>query len=117
MIFSVAPLITSQGLAVEISKIFEVPSVKILLHIYGKGEVRFTDLTKLIASRGILSSNLKALEKEELMERRVVTSRPIQTFYYLTEKGQKVAKNLSEIESLFQNYMVVYAKLLVVYAH
>ena len=101
MIFLVSPVYNESGFTVEISKIFKVPSVKILLYIYGKGEVRFTDLAKLIANRGTLSSNLKALEKEELMKRKVITSRPIQTFYYLTEKGQKIAKTLSEMETLF----------------
>ena len=85
----------------EISKIFKIPSVKILLYVYGKSEVRYTDLTKLIASRGTLSSNMKALEKEELIERKVIVSKPIQTYYYLTEKGQNIAKTLNETKRLF----------------
>ncbi|MCP8304989.1 MAG: winged helix-turn-helix transcriptional regulator [archaeon] len=58
------------------------------------------DLTKLIASRGTLSSNLKALKKEEFVKRRLVTTKPIQIYYSLTEKGQKVAKQLSEIKGI-----------------
>jgi DNA-binding HxlR family transcriptional regulator len=83
---------------VKISSILEVPSVKILLFIYGKGEVRYTDLTKLIASRGTLSANLKELEKEELIKRRVVTTKPIQTYYSLTEKGQKIAGAFEKVK-------------------
>jgi DNA-binding HxlR family transcriptional regulator len=86
---------------VKISSILEIPSVKILLFIYGKGEVRYTDLTKLIASRGTLSANLKELEKEELVKRRVVTTKPIQTYYSLTEKGQEIARRLNEIKDSF----------------
>jgi len=86
---------------VKISKISQIPSVKILLLIYAKGELRYTDLTKLIASRGTLSLNLKALEKEELVKRRVVTTKPIQTYYSLSEKGQHIAKRLSEIKEIF----------------
>jgi DNA-binding HxlR family transcriptional regulator len=86
---------------VKISSILEIPSVKILLFIYGKGEVRYTDSTKLIASRGTLSANLKELEKEELVKRRVVTTKPIQTYYSLTEKGQEIARRLSEIKDSF----------------
>lgn len=82
----------------KISKILEIPSVKILLFIYGKKEVRYTDLTKLIASRGTLSANLKELEKEEMVERKVVATKPIQTYYSLTEKGQRIAKAFSEVE-------------------
>jgi len=83
---------------VKISSILEIPSVKILLFIYEKSEVRYTDLTKLIASRGTLSANLKDLEKEELIKRRVVTAKPIQSYYSLTDKGQKIAKAFSEMK-------------------
>ena len=82
----------------KISSILEIPSVKILLFIYEKSEVRYTDLTKLIASRGTLSANLKDLEKEELIKRRVVTAKPIQSYYSLTDKGQKIAEAFSEIK-------------------
>ena len=85
----------------KISSILGIPSVRILLFIYGKGEVRYTDLTKLIASRGTLSANLKELEKEELVKRRVVTTKPIQTYYSLTEKGQEIARRLNEIKDSF----------------
>lgn len=81
----------------KISRILEIPSVKILLFISQK-EVRFTDLTKLIPSRGALSTNLKSLEQEGLVSRRVVTSKPIQAHYSLTEKGQKAAKLFSELK-------------------
>jgi DNA-binding HxlR family transcriptional regulator len=86
---------------VKISKILQIPSVKIILFILEKGEVRYTDLTKLIASRGALSTNLKLLEKEDLLSRRVVTSKPIQTYYSLTRKGQSIANNLKEIRKSF----------------
>jgi DNA-binding HxlR family transcriptional regulator len=74
---------------VKISSILEIPSVKILLFIYEKSEVRYTDLTKLITSRRTLSANLKDLEKEELIKRRIVTAKPIQSYYSLTDKGRK----------------------------
>jgi DNA-binding HxlR family transcriptional regulator len=80
----------------KISALLENPSIKILLHISDKQEVRFTELTKLIDSRGALSNNLRALENEGLISRRVVTSKPIQAYYSLTEKGKKVAANLKE---------------------
>ena len=86
----------------KISKVLEIPSVKILLFIDKKGEVRYTDLTKLISSRGALSNNLKALEKEELIKRRVVTTKPIQTHYSLTEKGQKAARDFEDLRALLQ---------------
>lgn len=80
----------------KISRILEIPSVRILLFI-GEKEVRFTGLTKLIPSRGALSTNLKSLEQEGLVSRRVVTSKPIQAHYSLTAKGKQVAKVFSEL--------------------
>lgn len=90
----------SQGFSVKISKLLQKPCVKILLFLYEKGEVRYTDLTKLIASRGTLSLNLKELDQESLIHRRVVTTKPIQTYYSLTDKGEKIATHLAEMENM-----------------
>jgi len=82
---------------VKISTLLQTPSVRILLFLHGKGEVRYTDLTKLIASRGTLSLNLKELEEEDLVQRRVVTTKPIQAYYSLTDKGVEVASHFEKI--------------------
>ena len=87
----------------KVSRILEIPSVKILLFLFDKQEVRYTDLTKIITSRGTLSSNLKELEKEELVKRKVVTTKPIQSYYSLTEKGQEIARRLSEIKAVLSS--------------
>jgi DNA-binding HxlR family transcriptional regulator len=89
-----------KGSKVKISKILQFPSVKILMLIDEKEEVRHTDLTKIIASRGTLSANLKTLEKEKLVERRVETTKPIKTWYTLTPKGKEIALRLTEIEQI-----------------
>ena len=86
---------------VKISTLLQTPSVRILLFLHGKGEVRYTDLTKLIASRGTLSINLKELEEEDLIQRRVVTTKPIQAYYSLTDKGREVASHFERIERMF----------------
>jgi DNA-binding HxlR family transcriptional regulator len=83
---------------VKISALLETPSVKILLFLHEHGEVRYTELTKLIASRGTLSLNIKELEEEGLMQRRILTTKPIQAHYSLTEKGAEIAALLSKIE-------------------
>ena len=82
----------------RISALLETASVKILLYLYEHGEVRYTDLTKLIASRGTLSLNIKELEEERLIQRRILTTKPIQAYYSLTEKGREIALLLSKIE-------------------
>jgi len=83
---------------VKISAILGMPSVKILLFMLEKGEVRYTDLADLFTSRGTLSLNLKDLEEEKLIQRRVVASKPIQAYYSLTEKGKEIAKRMNEIK-------------------
>jgi len=75
-----------------------MPSVKILLFIHEKGEVRYSDLANLLPSRGTLSLNLKELEGEKLIQRRIVASKPIQAYYSLTDKGENTAKRLNEIK-------------------
>jgi len=87
-----------KGLSVKISLLLETPSVKILLFLQEKGEVRYTDLTRLIASRGTLSLNVKELEEEGLVQRRVVTTKPIQAHYSLTDKGREIATYFGKIK-------------------
>jgi len=88
---------------VKISTLLQTPSVRILLFLHGKGEVRYTDLTKLITSRGTLSLNLKELDEEGLIQRRVVTTKPIQAYYSLTDKGREVASHFERIERMFRS--------------
>lgn len=82
----------------KISKLLETPSVRILLFLHKRGEVRYADLTRLISSRGTLSLNIKELEEEELIQRRVVTTKPIQAHYSLTDKGRKIATYFDKIK-------------------
>ena len=85
---------------VKISSLLQTPSVKILLFLNQKGEVRYTDLTNLITSRGTLSLNLKELDEEGFIQRRVVTTKPIQSYYSLTKKGKKVAEILERLNEV-----------------
>jgi DNA-binding HxlR family transcriptional regulator len=62
--------------------------MKVILYLYERDEVRYSELAKLIASRGTLGLVLREMEEEGIIQRRVVTSRPIQTYYTLTQKGQ-----------------------------
>ena len=82
----------------KISALLGTPSVKILLFLYKKGEVRYTELAKLIAGRGTLSLSLKELDEEGLIQRRVVTTKPIQTYYSLTDKGKEIATHFERIK-------------------
>jgi len=88
----------NKGLSVKISALLQAPCIRILLFLYEKGEVRYTELTNLIVSRGTLSLNLKELDAEELIRRRAVTTKPIQSYYSLTDKGMEIAKHFDKIK-------------------
>ena len=82
------------------SALLETASIKILLYLYENGEVRHKDLTRLIGSRGTLSLNIKELQEELLIERSILTTKPIQAYYSLTEKGKEIALLLRKIEKI-----------------
>lgn len=84
----------------KISQILKSPSVKILLYLFEKEEARYSELAKLIKSRGTLSLNLKELDEEGLIKRRIVDSKPIQAYYSLSKKGTEIAKRFNEIKEL-----------------
>lgn len=85
----------------KISDVLKIPSIRVLLYVHDKQDVRYSDLAKLIKSRGTLATLLKELESEGLMERKVITAKPIETHYTLTPLGRKVGQNLKNINSLF----------------
>jgi DNA-binding HxlR family transcriptional regulator len=89
------------------SALFKTASVKILLYLYENGEVRYKDLTKLIDSRGTLSLNIKELQEELLIQRSIVTTKPIQAYYSLTEKGKEIAFLLRKIEKIEETEAVL----------
>ena len=84
---------------VKISDLLQFPCVQILLFVSSKGEVRHSELEQLIRSRGTLSSNLNDLLEEGLLRRKVVTSKPIQSNYSLTEKGKNIASALADLRN------------------
>lgn len=86
--------------ALKVSQIMKIPSVRIMLFLYQKSQARHAELSKLITSRGTLSLSLKDLEKEELIQRKILDTKPLQSIYSLTEKGKAIAKQLNEIETL-----------------
>ena len=75
--------------------------MKILLSLNDK-ELRHSDLSRIVRSRGTLGLSLKELESEGLIQRRVVVSRPIQSYYSLTKKGKRLASKLIEGRGILQ---------------
>lgn len=70
----------------------------ILLFLLDKGEVRFTDLSKQVKSRGTFSYAIRELEQDGLIQRRLADARPAKAFYSLTAKGKKVASHLKSAQ-------------------
>ena len=82
----------------RISQIIQSPTVRIILALYQSGELRHAKLAKLTASRGTLSLCLRELEQEQLIQRKVIDTKPPRSIYSLTEKGKTIAKQLKEIQ-------------------
>lgn len=63
---------------------------------------RFNELKKSIGNipATTLSSRLKELEQEDIVEREVHNTIPVTVEYYLTSKGQKLVDIISEIQKL-----------------
>jgi DNA-binding HxlR family transcriptional regulator len=56
----------------------------------------FLEMNPNLSSK-VLSERLKELEQKDIIERKVVSSTPVQTEYNLTEKGLKLNKIIFEI--------------------
>ena len=84
----------------KVSDILQLPTLKVITFLNEKDEARYAEITKLISSRGTLSLVLKELDQEALIQRRVVISKPIQTYYSLTDKGKEIAAKLKEIKEI-----------------
>lgn len=81
--------------------IFLLSDIKILVYLEEKGQVRYSELLgKVLQSRSTLANSLRDLQNMGLIKRIVKGTRPVQTYYMLTEKGQSVVEHLMEIKKL-----------------
>lgn len=89
----------------KIAKILTLPNVRILTFILESGgEVRYSDLSRLIRSRGALSNAYRELDEEKLIQRRIEQkARPVQAFYSLTKKGRELAAELVKISDAMES--------------
>lgn len=62
--------------------------------------MRYSELGEQVASRGTLSKSIRELEGEGLISRRIEETKPISSYYSLTEKGKEIARRLGEIADL-----------------
>jgi DNA-binding HxlR family transcriptional regulator len=87
---------------VKLSKLLALPNVKIILFILETGEARYSQLSKLVSSRGALWNAFKELNDEKLIQRRVEETTPIQSYYGLTKKGRELGLELAKIKRVLE---------------
>ncbi|MEZ8140885.1 winged helix-turn-helix transcriptional regulator [Enterovibrio sp. FF113] len=70
-----------------------------LIYHLKDGPVRFNDLARLLggASKKMIDQRLKELEAEDMVERKVISDRPIAVSYELTEFGRSALKILDDL--------------------
>ena len=75
-----------------------------ILHIHKVGEISYYQLLKkgFLKSRESFSILLKELEKENIVERRVLDMRPPRALYALTSEGKDVAEVLEKLEKILR---------------
>lgn len=64
----------------------------LIVHVLGGGPTRFSDLLNEVPqlSSRLLSSRLKELEAEGIVQREVIPDKPVRVEYSLTDKGKKL---------------------------
>ena len=84
--------------------LFRKGAIEMILHIHKVGEISYYQLLKkgFLKSRESFSILLKELEKENIVERRVLDMRPPRALYALTSEGKDVAEVLEKLEKILR---------------
>ena len=82
--------------------LFKKGRIELLFYLSIKKSIRHSEILEqnFVRSRSSVSIMLTELEKNKLIKRRVISTKPPQTRYEITEAGQKVVQNLREIEKI-----------------
>ena len=82
--------------------LFKKGLIEVILFLDKVDKAGYYEIYKqnFVVSRQTFANLLKKLEKEGIVNRRVVDSRPPRVEYSLTEKGKDIAKTLYELEKL-----------------
>ena len=81
--------------------VIDIATIKILLYLFDEGNARCSELMEeVIQSRSTLARALRDLQEEQLIEREVMDTRPVQTRYSLSSQGIEIAEHLSSIKNV-----------------
>jgi len=89
----------------KMKAVLKISTIKVLLYLFEKNKARYSELHEAIQSRSTLSLALRDLQDDQLIERRVIDSRPVQTRYTLTDEGNKVAEHLSAVKLILSDHI------------
>lgn len=79
----------------------------LILYVLLSGPKRFSEIHTLIPSlsKRMLTERIKELEEHNIIERQVITDRPVRVEYLLTEKGKELGGILGNIGKWGENWM------------
>ena len=78
--------------------------MRLLLLVYERRKVRHKDLAAVVSSRGTLSYSLRSLLEEGLVAREVrIETRPVESYYAITRKGERIAYHLKAIREILSD--------------
>jgi len=90
----------------KMKDVLKIATIKVLLYLFEKNNARFSELLgEAVQSGSTLSLALRDLQDDQLIERSVIASRPVQTWYTLTDEGNKVAEHLSALKLILSDHV------------
>jgi len=89
----------------KVKAVVDTATIMILLYLFDRGDARYSELMEeVIHSRSTLALALRDLQEEQLIEREVMDTRPVQTRYSLTNHGKEIAKHFLAIRNLISQH-------------
>ena len=85
----------------KLQNLLDDPSVRILRYLGQKQEVRYIEIQNNVKlSRSTINAVIRNLEERKLVARRISTTKPIQVYYSLTQKGKEVLSDFEKLRSI-----------------
>jgi DNA-binding HxlR family transcriptional regulator len=90
-----------EQIAVKLQNLLDDPSVRILLYVGRKGEVRYIEIQNNVKlSRSTINAVIHNLEERKLIDRRITPTKPIQVHYSITQKGKDTLGHFERLREL-----------------